>query len=109
MRPLPMPRQICIVHNDGERLYVIPERWEAQYDFFKGKEAFMLGSEEKALHLLPGAEKFMERVWAKSCPNQKNTVSIGNRAWGLNDLHVEPKSSFRVLITQAGPRAYRFQ
>jgi hypothetical protein len=103
---LRVPREVCIVHNDGERLYVVPHTWQSMFDFLKEKEAFALTLEEKALHNLPGAEKSKERVWAKAHPNNKAVVSIGNALWGLNELSTKPKSSIRVLVTQVGPRVY---
>lgn len=107
-RPLPVPREVCIVHSDGEHLYVVPHAWESMFDFLKEKEAFALTMEEKALHLLPGAERSKEKVWVKPHPSDKNVISIGNAAWGINNLLIQPKISFRVLVTQAGPRVYPY-
>lgn len=32
----------CIFHNDGVRVYVFPEMWQAMYDFMKHQDQFVL-------------------------------------------------------------------
>lgn len=102
-----VPRQICIVYNDGKVLHVIPFTWQSMYDFLKEPRSFALSSQEQELGTMPGAERFKERVWAK-VGQGKNTVSVGNVLWGINDMPIEPASALRIVVTQNGPRAFRY-
>jgi hypothetical protein len=104
---LRIPRQVCILHCDGTRLYALPHTWQAMYDFLKGKDAFVLSAEERAIHTMPGAEKFQEKVWVKPGAHQ-GTISVGNAHWGINDLSLQPQSSVRIVVTPTGPRAFRY-